>query len=219
MGHLISACAVPHRGGKTPKTKQTREEIKQQEKCWPTSIAAWLFSFFTSSSINLRLYSISFLRSCKNIQTHTQHYIRWDNFLVPMQCTGNPGGFPGGKRAAIIRCYPAFLPPPCVQCFCVSISLAVRPTLLRQMDTGSLQHMALKVKPPFWDNTWTLVLVNLIVSIGQRFVIHYMSTHRVLLFVSYFALLADVCAEYKNNSLRNRKITENLGILLVRMNM
>ena len=36
--------------------------------------------------------------------------IRWlDNFLVPMQCTGNLGCFPRGKSTAIVRHYP---PPP-----------------------------------------------------------------------------------------------------------
>ena len=36
--------------------------------------------------------------------------IRLDNFVVPMQCTGNWGCFPRGKRAAIIRRYPFFSP-------------------------------------------------------------------------------------------------------------
>ena len=37
-----------------------------------------------------------------------KNLIRLDNFLLPMQCTGNLGCFPRWKRAAIVRCYPAF---------------------------------------------------------------------------------------------------------------
>ena len=37
----------------------------------------------------------------------SKSYIRWDNFLVPMQCTGNLGCFSQGKLAAIARCYAA----------------------------------------------------------------------------------------------------------------
>ena len=43
--------------------------------------------------------------------------IRLDNFLVPMQCTGNTGCFPRGKRAAIVRRYPVVVFPR-VQCCC-----------------------------------------------------------------------------------------------------
>ena len=53
-----------------------------------------------------------------------------------MQCTGNLSCIPWRKRAAIVWRYPFFSS--CVQCFCVSIPLAVRPTLLQQMDIGSL---------------------------------------------------------------------------------
>ena len=35
------------------------------------------------------------------------YYIRFDHFLLPMQCTGNLDCFWWGKRAAIIRRYPA----------------------------------------------------------------------------------------------------------------
>ena len=62
---------------------------------------------------------------------------RLDNFLVPMQCTGNLGCFPWGNRAAIVWRYPALFFPVC-SVFCVSIPPAVRPTLLRQMDMRSL---------------------------------------------------------------------------------
>ena len=63
--------------------------------------------------------------------------IWFDNFLVPMECTGNPCCFPQGKRAAIVPHYPAFsLFLPCVKCFRVSIPPAVSPTLLRQMVFG-----------------------------------------------------------------------------------
>ena len=61
-----------------------------------------------------------------------------------MQCMGNSGCFPRRKRAAVVRRYPASPsscppPPPSPVCsiFRVSISSAVRPTLLRQMDMGS----------------------------------------------------------------------------------
>ena len=36
-----------------------------------------------------------------------------DNFLVPVQCTGNWGCNPRGKRAALGRCYPALIFPMC----------------------------------------------------------------------------------------------------------
>ena len=39
----------------------------------------------------------------------TLYYITLDNFLVPMQCTGNSGCSPRGKRAVIVRHYPAFV--------------------------------------------------------------------------------------------------------------
>ena len=61
--------------------------------------------------------------------------------LVPLQCTGSSGCFLRGKRTAIARRYLAFCCCwfcSCVQRFCVSIPPAVRPTLLRQMDMGSL---------------------------------------------------------------------------------
>ena len=35
-------------------------------------------------------------------------YIRSHNFLVPVQCTGNLGCFPQGKRAATVQRYPVF---------------------------------------------------------------------------------------------------------------
>ena len=47
------------------------------------------------------------------------------------------GCFHRGKRAAIVGRYPAFFFPD-VQCFRVSIPSAVRPTLVWQMDIGSL---------------------------------------------------------------------------------
>ena len=66
------------------------------------------------------------------------YQIRLDHFRVPMQCTGNSGCLPQGKRAAIVWHYPAFFFFfPCVQCFHVSIPPAVRPTPLRRMDMGS----------------------------------------------------------------------------------
>ena len=40
--------------------------------------------------------------------------------LVPMQCTGNVGCFPRGKRAVIVCCYTGFLFYSCVQCFRLS---------------------------------------------------------------------------------------------------
>ena len=42
---------------------------------------------------------------------------RLDNIIVPMQCTGNSSCFPRGKRAAIVRCYPAVL----CACVCVCV--------------------------------------------------------------------------------------------------
>ena len=45
--------------------------------------------------------------------------------------------FPRRKRAAIARRYPSFFSS-CMRCFRVSIPPAARPTLLRQMDMGSL---------------------------------------------------------------------------------
>ena len=38
-----------------------------------------------------------------------------------MQCTGNSGCFPRGKRTAIVRCYPVFWGFSCVQYFRVSV--------------------------------------------------------------------------------------------------
>ena len=35
----------------------------------------------------------------------TVRFITLHTFLVPMQCRGNSGCFPWGKRAAIVRCY------------------------------------------------------------------------------------------------------------------
>ena len=46
--------------------------------------------------------------------------IRFDNFLVPMQCKGHSSCFPRGKRAAIVRRYPV-VSSSCVQCFLVSV--------------------------------------------------------------------------------------------------
>ena len=60
-----------------------------------------------------------------------------------MQCTGNSGYFPQGKRAAtVLRHHPAFLPP-CAHCSCFqSIGYEAYSFLsfffLRQMDMGSL---------------------------------------------------------------------------------
>ena len=67
----------------------------------------------------IRLYYITFLSHCN-------------------AGTGSSGRFPMGKRVAIARRYPAFFFHSCVQCFRVSIPSAARPTLLRQMDIGSL---------------------------------------------------------------------------------
>ena len=72
------------------------------------------------------------------------HPSRVGHFPVAMQCMGNSGCFPRGKRASIVRRYPAPPPPthphphphPCVQCFRVSMPQVMTPTLLRQMDIG-----------------------------------------------------------------------------------
>ena len=63
-----------------------------------------------------------------------------------MRYMGNLGCFPWGKQAPIARRYPAFVFLSCMQCFRVSIPLTVRPTLLRQMDMGSLT----------WAQIWVL---------------------------------------------------------------
>ena len=55
-----------------------------------------------------------------------------------MQCTGNLGCFPQGKVSSHSTALPSFFFSSCVHCFCVSIPPAVKPTLLRQMDMGSL---------------------------------------------------------------------------------
>ena len=58
-----------------------------------------------------------------------------------MQCADSSGRFPRGKRTATVRRYPASslcLSFFCVHCFRVFIPPAVMPTLLRQMDMGSL---------------------------------------------------------------------------------
>ena len=49
-------------------------------------------------------------------------------------------GLLNGKRAAIVRRYPAFFCAffSCLQCSCVCVPPAVRPALLRHTDTGSL---------------------------------------------------------------------------------
>ena len=73
-----------------------------------------------------------------------RHLIRWlDNCFVPVQCTENPSCFPWGKRAAIVRRYPAFLYINIlffsyVSCFPVSIIPALRSTLSRHIHMGSL---------------------------------------------------------------------------------
>ena len=63
-----------------------------------------------------------------------------------MQCMGNLGSFPQGKRAAIVQHYQGFFAPhPRAQCFRVSVPQAVRPTLLQQMDVGSLSLMCAQI--------------------------------------------------------------------------
>ena len=57
--------------------------------------------------------------------------------MVSVQCMGNSGCFPWAESEQPYPDPPP-PPPPCVQCFRVSIPPAVRPTLLRQMDMGSL---------------------------------------------------------------------------------
>ena len=50
----------------------------------------------------------SMVRVTKLIMNQAIWTYRLDNFLVQMQCTGNSGCFPWGKRAAIVRRYPFF---------------------------------------------------------------------------------------------------------------
>ena len=75
----------------------------------------------------------------KKLKNVSQVARRFDNFLVPMQCTGNSGSFLRGKWAAIVRHYPAFDKYCCPVC-----NVFVFPyhrlwgLLLRQMDMGSL---------------------------------------------------------------------------------
>ena len=60
----------------------------------------------------------------------------WDN-LVPVQYMGNSGCYLHGKRAAIVRCYPADFFPLCAVFSCFQTTGCEACTLL-QMDTGSL---------------------------------------------------------------------------------
>ena len=62
--------------------------------------------------------------------------IRFQNVLVSMQSSGNLDCFPRGKRAATVRRYPDLLFSPVCSVFVYPQS--VRPTLLREMDMGSL---------------------------------------------------------------------------------
>ena len=63
--------------------------------------------------------------------------IRLDNFLVPMQCTGNLGCFPRGKQAEIVQRYPVF----CVCFFPVCSFLC-----LRNPPNSDMDYMIFKVR-------------------------------------------------------------------------
>ena len=63
---------------------------------WRHEVAGECIVIFLAAFVSLRPF-------CRTVGPA---YIRLENFLVPMQYTGNSGWFPLGKRAAIERRYP-----------------------------------------------------------------------------------------------------------------
>ena len=72
-----------------------------------------LLKYKNNNQIHIIVFRVTFFFRKKTT------LLRLDNFLVPVQGTGNSGCFPGGKRAAILRGYPAILLPLCavISCF------------------------------------------------------------------------------------------------------
>ena len=71
-----------------------------------------------------------------HISKHRVDWIRLDNFLVPMHAKF--GLLSQEKASSHSAVLPRFFSFSCMQYFCVSIPPAVRPTVIRQMDMGSL---------------------------------------------------------------------------------
>ena len=124
---------------------------------WQIGWVFGVFLFLFLGGVDNRYIAVHFLATLSMLVDEGTHPEEWSKAIIRLyrldyitvlshcnQYTGNSGCFSLGKRAATVRRrYPAvlllLLPlPVCMHCFRFPMPPAVRPTLLRQMDMGSL---------------------------------------------------------------------------------